>query len=760
MMLRVRKKALRAYLLGGSGLLAAWAGATGTACAQGAPRTIEEVVVTATRRESLLQETPAAVTAITADDIERARIDSIEDTLKLTPNAFIYTQGGDKSRAFPVMRGSYTANDSPGTDLPVSFFVDDVYYGSSASFYPEFFDIQQIEVLRGPQGTTFGRNVTGGLIVMRSRRPEMSNSASVSVGVRNYDGFDTQGYVNGELVDGVLAGRLSWSTQDAKGYTRNLLTGKRLQGDDIGSARAQLLWRVNEQTQVNFGLSGTRDRSTGLAVHWLFVGNGPALAPQLLPAVDPDIAVQADAFNDRELWSAFANLESDLGWADLSVISTLRGMDSTVQRADAPLGVLEPLVEQDEQQFSQEVRLTSKSEGPLQWIAGAYYLRQDLTRRLSYIVRPIPGTIAALSPPAFAAQRFNSTQQRVNVESFAPFGEVVWNVTDRLALRAGARYTWEEKKGRSIKDGLPTVLNPILYDVTYSDTWESFTPRVGVEFKVTDDHFLYASYAEGFKSGGFSYVARTAADAATPLNPEKAKSMEVGARTSWFDDRLVVNVTGFKAETKNLQFQRFEPVLVTFVTANVGTQEAKGVELEVVARPIQGLTLSGSYGYVDSEYKDFKNCSVIANPAPPPATLPVDCDGNPVAGVPKETLTLAASYRWELGDAGSLTLGADFRATSTLTRASNLLVNPPAVLFEATETDHSINASAIWEDSQARWRVQAWVKNLADERVIFAPVDLTSFFMSPGERGAGERAFAVGYNEPRTFGVTVTRRFP
>jgi iron complex outermembrane receptor protein len=710
-----------------------------------------EIIVTATRIETRLQETPIAITAIPADVIEQSRIQNAADALLLVPNAnFVVAKGG--SASYASLRGAVTGDEAPGVDLPVTFFIDDIFYGSGATAYPDFYDVQQIEVLRGPQGTTFGRNVTGGAIVVRSKEPEDEFGASLSGTIGNDRRFEGRGYVTGPLGEN-LSGRISFSARDYAGYQKNIVNGNREGGQEFYSGRVMLKADLGADTRLLLNANGTIDRSNDAGFTFYVEGNGPSRPgfAGVPLSTDPDVSAgNVSPSMRRENFALSARLDHDFAFGTLTSITAYRTLDSDrIEDSDGTrLNIQTQHDAHDEKQFSQELRLAGTNDR-FDWIAGAYFLRQNGRRVASYNTDAVPGTTLGFIVPTHLDARLT---QDVQTTSFAPYIEGVFRFTDQLALRAGARYTWEKKKGFTEHLGVNRITTfPVEYNVDYGKSWEAFTPRAILEFKPADDIFLYAGASRGFKSGGYTLAGvLTAAAASTPYDPEYVWNYEIGARTQFFDRKVTANITLFDQRTDDLQVRSF--VNTQFVFTNAGKARSRGVEVELSARPTEYFDFGLAYGYIDAKYSRFEGCAAG-----------VDCSGNKFALVPAHTFSGYVGGRVPLKGNGELfgRLEGQFRSRIEL----NAQNNAPAPLLALTDNPGVFNLQLGWESEDKGWKITSWVRNLTDKRYVNFAVDLGIYYLDqiplvPGiGTEAGEVVYRAIYNPGRTFGLTITKDF-
>ena len=724
--------------------------ATATAHAQEQPAAAQastapdagDIIVTATRRATRLQETPISVTAVSGAQMEQRRLLNAEDLVAEVPNARIANKSGTAG-SYPQIRGVAGSEPSPGADLPVAVFIDDIYFGSGTSYLNNFFDVDQVQVLRGPQGTTFGRNVTGGAFVITNKAPEFTQDAGMAVTARSNPGIEASGFFNTVVVPDRVAARFSFSTRNADGTARDRTTGDKAGNINITSLRGQLLWTPSEATRVRASLTYTRDTSDPSVYSWLVNGITPTLVAPL--ASDPDHVDIKEKYNthNESLFGA-VNVQQDLDWATLTSISTYRWSHNEFNSGQfTPVSTQELNIPQRDNQFSQEFRLTSptRNEG-LEWILGVYYLhlRSSFATNASY--HPIAGTrFAELQPLGFTGR-----YQEVTTESIAPFVEGVYHFTPKIALRAGIRYTTDKKNGRTDHYGVLGAIIPQVYDVDYGKRFDAFTPRVIVEIKPSRDIFIYGSASRGFKSGGYSAFAGVAAEAIVPINPETVWSYEAGAKTTWFDKRLLLNVTVFRADTKNLQQRVFIPSIVGYRLTNAGSSRAKGVEVELGLRPVDGLNLRASYGYINAKYTSFLRCQPT-----------IDCTGNHQPFVPKHTLSASARYDQPLAGGGTIygSIAGQYASKTELEPVNQLV---PRSLIDKTELKGVFDVVLGWVSPSENWDLSLWGKNLTDERAISGELEQGIYVYSRTQVAAGNQAFRVGYNPGRSYGATLRWR--
>jgi len=710
---------------------------------------LEEVVVTAERRAENLQDVPIALTSIAGDMVNEAIISGLADIALRTPSLKVNTFNVGEPQVF--LRGIGNTSDSASADPAVGFFVDEVYVGRIGASDLELYDLDRIEVLRGPQGTLYGRNVAGGAINVYTKKPARDFEAKAGATVGNDDLTVFRAYVNGPIAD-FLAGKITFSKRDRDGYSKNVLTGQSLDDADNLSLRGQLLFTPSENLEVLFGVDYSDDDIAGQCrnlTRLIDPGQpfGGALVPlELAGITTPDprqcnhSLVQSEG---KEVFGAFGRIDYRFDFATVTSITSYRSSDldwlQSLGGGDAPPGLLSVIdsAREEADQFSQELRLSSEGNERLSWIVGLYYFREDVERSENFVTGILPFPFSLFSGDV-------TFDQDADSESYAVFGQLTWAVLDDVSLTAGGRYSYDEKEIAqsafdNLMDGTPAGIplgNPLGTGVPYSiaaeDSWSEFTPRLTLDWKVTPDHMLYFTWSKGYKSGSFPSQATSAEVAATALEPETATNIEGGVKTQWFGRRLRVNASVFDINYEDLQV--FQLIDLQLVAANAEEASVRGIELELAAVLTRNLTVSGNLSILDTEYDDY----VLRNPNT--GTI-VDNSGNEMARAPENTWTLMIDYALPLEVGYTL----DFNAS-----ASHI----GQYFFEASNDRRSLQESVEIVDAYARliapggrWDVTLWAKNLNDQRYVKHSI-LSTF------GGAAEI-----YAPPRTYGVTFNWRW-
>lgn len=707
---------------------------SGNALAQEETRADEEiaydtVVVTAQRREQSLQDVPVAVSAFSADQLKNNNVETIQDLALRTPGLTV--GAADPIQNNFSLRGIGTANgisQNAGGDGSVVVFVDGVYAGRGGTMDLDVLDLERVEVLRGPQGTLFGKNAIGGLIQFVSRKPSDERSFYIEGTAGNYDKYNLVVRGNVPLSDKVfLSGGISHKQRD--GYEFNETTGNDVNDQDMTTARAALRFLPSENLDIILRADlSTQDQAGNPRDN---ICNEDFNGGVHCVGVNPDPRI-VNAYTDgqifRQISSYSGEVDWDLGYGTLTSLTALRDVKYKFRTPFFSNPVNPPTqIEstdfgwEDATQFSQELRYAFEAlNDRLQGQVGLYYLDEDIDR--------LQGQIQDFPAPAQTGTAIYP--QSVTASSFAVFGQFDYDLTETLTATVGARMTWEEKEGRfaGMKvsgPGLPPPLGSLEgYDVNASEEWEAFTPRFALNWQAADNVMVYASAARGYKSGGFQGLSGTDAGASTPYDPEFAWGYELGAKTEWFQRRLTLNAALFKTDYEDLQISQLVP-LCCVVVSNAAEAEIKGLEVEFVGRVSENFRIDGSYSYLDTEFVEYQ--------------IPgSDYTGNELPRSPANKYNIGAQYEMPLGEWRALARVDYSWVDDAYFEASN-------VASQLWPAHDNLDARLTLTLPDERWEVSFWGKNLTDELV---PTYVTYF-------GPFQQTL-VPYAPPRTYGVTLS----
>lgn len=637
-----------------------------------------EIIVTAQRRQERVQDIPVSVSAFGAAQIERAGIGSLENIAPRVPSFYFGSFGASRPQLY--IRGIGTRSFDPGSESSVGVFVDDVYLGRSSGSFGSLKDIERIEVLRGPQGTLYGRNTIAGAINVISKAPTRQFEGVIEGGISNFDGYEFLAAVGGPVTaDGNLAFRAAGWRSYRDGYVTNTTTGTTFQGLDNYGGRLRLAFEPGDG-RLRIDLTGEFLKDENEAAFAGFNrGSGPrATAPAnpasvflARPGRVPVVysggyegALSLDPTLEREAKTAIGRIEYDAGFANLTSISAFRNLETSESRdlEGSSLAVIDQFSNENSDQFSQEFRVTSNPTGSasfggaVDWIVGAYYYRDRSSRTDRFELGP-DSVIALLT----GGPQTDVASSDYEIDSYALFGQATVHLGERFDLTAGGRFTRDEKRavqsGATTRPGAPLVAVP--FTVDNRATYESFDPKIVLAYKFSPDVNLYASYSTGFKSGGFQYVPFAAPQANVLFAPEDIKAYEIGFKSEWLNRKLRFNLAGYYYDYKNLQVSRIVDLgggAAASLITNAASSTIKGVDMELLLRPSKNIDVSIAYGYLDAKYDEF-----IADPR---AATFTDFSGTRLVRSPEHTVNLGVEWRVPVGESFQLTLGGDYALLS------------------------------------------------------------------------------------------------
>ena len=756
---------------------------------------LEEIVVAAQKRAEDVQDVPIAITALTAQELERSGIQDITRLSAITPGFTFNRSGGD---ARPSIRGVSTENIQATGDPTIGFFVDEVYQSRTFMAMAHFVDVERLEVLRGPQGTLFGRNTLGGAISVFSREPIDEFDAYLTVNVGNYGRGRVEGAVNFPLSD-TIAVRVAAMTDNANGYLKNS-AGQDLYDRDDQFARVSLRFTPNDRLDIvarasiarqdgigpgaygytSLGTYRTPDTGRialpqhgGVSYPFQGIPNGDGIVDVDFPddaggPVDlgfpvlanfDQVALNTDPWVDTNDKSFSLNVEYDFGPVVLKSITARNDVEyqrfydgdlsdvfETLTLTFSTFGSIQGQID-DFENFSQEIQLASNTEGPFQWVAGLFWLQDELEEFYLWGIENDHPTASAYKAVfgAFAADLFYNTNNgqeftgyffpivgsdgRIDVDSQAVFGQGSYAFSDQWRATLGVRSTRDEKA---------------LTDGTLSVDFDAVTTRLGVEYASSDDTMYYASRSTGFLSGGLN----TALEAGTPresVDEQTNTAWEFGVKSRFRDGLAQLNVALFRNDIEDVIVQIPGASLST-IRVNGGEVEVTGLEAELKLLLSANARVDVAFSMMDSELSNF----VVRNPwigAPgmPAEENTVDLSGNNVGQTPDFTATVVASYDFDLGDMGSLTPQIQYAYSDGY---FNDDFNSDVGYQDAYGM---LDFRLFWASADGQWTAQAFVENATDEEVITRSVltKYTTFDASVW----GEFA------PPRMYGLSVSYNF-
>lgn len=686
-------------------------------------KTLDTVTVTARRRAESIQDVPVAVSAFNEDTMKDLQANNIDGLQGAVPNMNIVQGRGSSNSVNVFIRGIGQPDALQTFDPGVGLYVDDVYYSRINGGLFSLFDIQQIEVLRGPQGTLYGKNSTGGAIKVTTKNPFDDEGGTLEVSAGSFGRVETKWYAGVPVTD-TFAMSIAGVMTKSDGYITDPLTGEDYNGENTGSVRTKFAFRPSDSFRADIVLDYTRQHSpltlgeptapliqTDLAL-------GPVvLLPPSGNEYDFKSSTSFDRNQDQRMThkGVSANLSWDLNeqWTFKS-ISAWRSLKSA-SHVDIDASIYElgdVLVTFDQEQISQEFQLQYDNGSNLQAIFGAYYLHENLP---SYQEAYADDLFALAGTPI---SFLRTIEDNLDTVSMAAFGHVTWEFVPTWTLAAGIRYSRDEKtytRTTSTYWGAP--FGALSADpestVDGKKTWSAWTPSVSLQKAFSDQVMGYVSASRGFKSGGFNGRANSALEASSPIyDPEYVWTYEAGLKMRSSDGRFQGNVAAFHSKYEDFQ-ARVSEVLnpgsqtptFSFPVLNAAEMEINGVEFEGIAMLTDATRLSGQIGWMDAKYKEFNDLRTTdpTNPAYNPTLH------EHVPFSPEWTARLALQHTFALGDSGALTIGGDasYRSDTWLS-----VDNRPNLMQDAYTT---FGVFGSWDSPQYKWQVRAGVRNLTDE---------------------------------------------
>lgn len=607
---------------------------------------LNDIIVTARRSPEYLQRVPVSVVAITKEELESRSITNLRSLQNFVPNLTLAaSQNVGEAAGNAFIRGIGQEDFAIGAEPGVGFYVDGVYFARTTGTLMNLTDIARIEVLRGPQGTLFGKNTIGGAINLISVMPRPGWEGRSSLILGNYHRVELRGVLNAPLSQDIFV-RLLAGIVSRDGYLRRLPPPVALgplgqasnvpidsepEGDDRSQAvRVQLRWLVSDTFTADVSLDGSRKRNTQGATHIdaidprfgvfrqlnRLIREGKLPGSEITSDFPPASLLESYATGrnlaDQDLWGVSTVLTKNLGSSSLKFIGAYRGLRSHVATDLDGLyfSIFESDITAEQRQFSGELQLTGTASG-LSYVAGLFLFGERSK------IPPSSGLInevlymCGCFYTANNLPQFTVSRRRLGSDSYAGYAQGTYKLADRLSVTLGARYTYERKTIDGEAFRLDTDLKPtniVVATGTNRDSWSSFTYRVGAEYQATKNLMAYGSIARGFKSGGFN--SRTAADLPNlgfaAFKPETALTYELGLRSEWLNRRLRLNVTLFHTDYESIQLRQQTIVAgtVTTLIENAAKARIRGAEVELVIVLAEGLTLNAVYGHLDPRYLD------------------------------------------------------------------------------------------------------------------------------------------------------------
>jgi iron complex outermembrane receptor protein len=649
---------------------------------------LEEIIVTAQKRAQNLQDTPIAISAFDAAALEQQGITDIEDVSQYVPNVQIVESPAGSTGATIAIRGSVTINPAITWEPTVGIYMDGVFIAKNAGGIFDVAELERVEVLRGPQGSLYGKNTVGGAINLITRKPSGELRGRVQVGAGSYGERKASFSIDTPVIADIASFNLSFSKKTRDGFDDNLATGDKFKELDNEAGRLSGLFNLSENLELQYSYD------------WSDVDNTPAMGVAA-PAPDynrPKSAVMDGAIYDRSSTDGHSvHLSWDLQELTIKSITAYRKMtfDDTVDLdGGSPFYQFhtERHIEQD--QLSQEFQFIG-AVGAVDYIAGFFYFDE---------------TASAVNPYdlGFATVRnFYS----VDSESYAVYGHLDWHVTEQLTLSGGLRWTEEEKQFQM--NHPDDFVQP--FAVNSSDKWSNLSPSMVVSYAFSEQTSGYAKLALGWKSGGFNGESENITVAQTPYDEEEVTSIELGVKSRLLNERVQVNAAVFHNNIEGLQLSEFLGASGYSQITNAGEATVTGLELEVLAAITESFRLNFNYGYLDPKYDKFISAGTDIKAV---AQFPYS---------PENTYSIGLEY-----SADRLSARLDYSYTD-----DHVLYHDPAsAALTAVEGYGLVNARVSWSDIEVaemgQLKVSLWAKNLTDKEyyingIPFGPVGFNYF---------------------------------
>ncbi|MBG4151737.1 TonB-dependent receptor [Pseudomonas aeruginosa] len=729
-----------------------------------------KVTVTARRREEDSQKVPTPITVLGGETLEAQRISRVQDLQQVLPSVNVaYIHARQSSVA---VRGIGNNPASDGLEGSAGIYLDNVYLGRPGMAVFDLLDIEQLELLRGPQGTLFGKNTTAGVLNISTRAPTFTAERTVEVSGGQDGYFQGRGTVSGPLGE-TLAGRLSaYRTRD-DGYIKNIHDDNYLNGGERQGARGQLLFEPNEDFSLRWIADyNEEDSSNGSMVvygaaerFWqraALVGASPLRDPQRRK-------VNINGRQHVSVHQGGSSLEANWNLAGgyrLTSISAYRYWHFTPAN-DEQLNVSainDTGVEVHDRQFSQEIRLASPTGGAFDYVVGAYAFRQNLGNKTFTSYGPLADLYLLGANLGALNDTYSKANGKIETDSFALFAQGTWHLTERLDFTAGLRGTYEEKNakverfaplgGAAVGGGGAAVRNGQLGAYDSGDLSQyNFAPSalLSLSYQFSDDLLGYASLSHGEKSGGVNLAVGSAPSAGADsllVGPERANDAELGLKSTLFDRRLLLNAnlfwTGIHGYQATTLYQAPGSTQLVQVLANAGSVRSRGLEFEATALPLRGLTLNFNGSYNDVTYLSFKDAPCPAEVSTRPGA-PSSCDlsGQRVVGASKWIANLNGEYQWRLDDRFQPYVSASYAyrsaAEGTLDNSDLSKIDGYALV--------NLAAGLRSDLGDGQLDTSVWLKNAFDK----------DYYLSAFASINGSYTASVG--QPRTLGVSLRYDF-
>jgi len=684
-----------------------------------------QITVTARKRAETLQDVPIAVSAFTADSLYMQNVQNLADLQGKVPSLQIYAARGSNTTLTAYIRGIGQADPTWGFDPAVGIYLDDVYMARPQGAVLDVFDVSRIEVLRGPQGSLYGKNTIGGAIKYVSAPLPTKTEGSVEVTGGTHGEKDIKANVGGASADGVWRGRVAYASEHNDGFGTDLLSGSRNGNKNTNAGRATLGFFPSSTFNAQLSVDGVRDNSNPRGAKML-TGNlfDPAYAPL---SSDYDTRSGMPQVNHTKLYGSALTLNWIVSqdWT-LKSVTAVRGSstDTNIDFDTLPEKIADVSAIYKDHQFSQELQANYDSGSTVHGVAGLYYFNGSADGEIHNIFLG--------SPPysTLGYSQYGSTGGRISTRSLAAYGDFTWDISPSLSLDVGARLT-RETKGALIQNygfANASFTTPIavLANFSGSHTSNNASPKVSLDWSLSDNIKLYGSYSTGFHSGGYNIRANCAAipSSCRPIDDEKVQSFELGSKMTFFDDALMMNTALFHNIYSNIQLSVFTSYTLPNGSqgffgdfTNAGKGHIDGLEEEFAWKPAENWTLSGNFAWMHTKYTQFLSAGVNV------------ADQQKFTNAPKFSGGLSLEHTHPLANGGSLTARVNYSYQSLVypeTTLSPLIAQPAYGLW---------NAGLIWQINTP-WTLSLQGTNLANKAYRTTGYNIAALGIVTGYYGA------------------------
>lgn len=729
-----------------------------------------EIIVTATKRSTNLQNVPLSITVLGGNAVEQRQIRDGISLAREIPNLVAESVAGGATPRYRL-RGIGSNDFTPTGSAAVSVYQDEVFLSASSAQSEPLYDLERVEVLRGPQGSLLGKNTTAGAISYVTNKPTGKTSGQARVVYGSDNTAEVEAALGGKIID-TLSARVAGVYKRRDGQYFNDFTGRSIGAYDIFDLRGQLRWQPAPNATFTLKGHGGQTRQEQPLQHVGLLAGGADANGYVQRSDTRALSNNGSGYTNAHRLGVDASGKVDFDQFSIIDIMSYETSSQLIFSDDdaSPVASYHERYGGNTQTFTNEFRISSPDRRRFGWIVGSYFLTEKTNTF---------GQGGLYSPVSFGV---NGAAYDFNVKTIdaAGFASLSYEITPKLKVTAGGRYTYEKKSRSGTAYDYTTqpgdVLDNSHPNFVYIDTsrnlfvdttgapiapvptsrsWTRFTWDASIDYKVTNTVLLFGRVARGFRSGNYNTYVISPTDLSV-YDPETLTSYELGFKTSWFDHRLTFNATGFHYDFNNLQVTILQDTGIR--TTNAGTAVANGFELELSARPVQALSLNAGYGFEASKYTSFPNASA---PFPINGGAPLDLTGQSLERAPRNTLNLGAAYELSVGS-GKLTFGTDWRFTSRIrfqawSDATNINPRPflasPATLQLVRDTlsqnDYWIgDARANYKFGSSNLEIGLWVKNL-----------LNKYYTTSGFGEFFNRSLSTYPGERRSFGASASYRF-